>query len=124
MANALNNWGEKNVYPNLYRHCLNTMDQIFGSVDELLSTTAENGFLFLDWTAKYIYYKKTKLFSSYPPLKPSLPMKRRKKNCLGAAKWKKSLVIMEKTKLFHSRKTTNLFFLQIKFAFRKDPPNS
>jgi len=49
----------------------------------------------LDWTAKYIYYKKT-LFSSYPPLKPSLPMKRRKKNCLGAAKWKKSLVIMEK----------------------------
>ena len=49
-------------------------------------------------------------------------MKRRKKNCLGAAKWKKSLVIMEKKRnSFTLEKLLIYFFLQIKFAFRKDP---
>ena len=80
-------------------------------------TSAANGFLFLDWTAKYIYYKK-KLFSSYPPLKPSLPMKRRKKKLFRSCKMeKKPSNNGKKTKLFHSRKTTNLFFSSNKVCF-------
>ena len=79
---------------------------------------------FLGLDSKVYLLQKKKLFSSYPLLKPSLPMKRRKKNCLGAAKWKKSLVIMEKKRnSFTLEKLLIYFFLQIKFAFRKDPPN-
>ena len=86
---------------------------------------ATNGFLFLDWTAKYIYYKKTKLFSSYPPLKPSLPMKRRKKKLFRSCKMeKKPSNNGKKRNSFTLEKLLIYFFLQIKFAFRKDPPNS
>ena len=70
-----------------------------------------------------VYLLQKKLFSSYPPLKPSLPMKRRKKNCLGAAKWKPSNN-GKKRNSFTLEKLLIYFFLQIKFAFRKDPPNS
>ena len=80
-------------------------------------------FLGLD-SKVYLLQKKT-LFSSYPPLKPSLPMKRRKKNCLGAAKWKKKPSNNgKKRNSFTLEKLLIYFFLQIKFAFRKDPPNS
>ena len=93
MANALNNWGEKNVYPNLYRHCLNTMDQIFGSGDELLLQLQMDSFSWIGQQSISTTKKPLFLLSSTKTLPTH---EKKKKNCLGAAKWKKSLVIMEK----------------------------
>ena len=78
---------------------------------------------FLGLDSKVYLLQKKKLFSSYPPLKPSLPMKRRKKKLFRSCKMeKKPSNNGKKRNSFTLEKLLIYFFLQIKFAFRKDPP--
>ena len=82
---------------------------------------ATNGFLFLDWTAKYIYYKKETLFLLSSTKTLPTHEKKKKKLFRSCKMEKKPSNNGKKRNSFTLEKLLIYFFLQIKFAFRKDP---